>query len=525
MIRLGSILFLCSVFSSSAAINTVWKFYVKNNGSTNITAFLYKESNVGAGVGASGAYNWSSTIVPGGTGKVGPDIICYNSGDGANFLMRITTAGVSGFVTNQTPATYQALWNGTTSAEYTWQHLAVPAETNCNHTFLLRNNTSDYQVYYIGTSLNSATNLSWTLAPGQQKQVGVQGYCTNNYKIYSNLYGSDNESDWELPITPEVTEVGDSPTNTVPTVVSKDGPTTYIASATNSPIVFTGTNDTREGYSALYDAITKAAAENNSGLKGIRESIDGLDFGQGGTNVSDSGTHSRLDQIFEGMTNTTARTDFLTEVTNTAAADYTDQNGDLATLLAPFSEGEMDSSIPGGGGDAAWTVELMPGVPFNFRPSRMLGDVFSVAYKFFTWLLLLSFYVKVLHDIFGLVKVAGETNQMRLPNAQMTILGVGGNWGVALLGVYAGVFLVGYASLLAGISLAVGHFGFAGTVGDFFAGPFASVPAAAVNGIAESGLFFPWVTFISLSGAYVVWLATKNMLGAAVVLKVRMMFS
>jgi len=155
----------------------------------------------------------------------------------------------------------------------------------CNHTFLVKNNTTDFQTYYIGRSVDSVTNASWLLAPGQTKLIGVEGPCEDEYHVYANLTGSDNPADWDTGITPEVTPVSDSPTNTYPSLITKLAPTTYNANMTNQVITFTGTNDSRDGFSALYDAVTKAAAENNTGLKSIKDALSALGtIGGSGTN-------------------------------------------------------------------------------------------------------------------------------------------------------------------------------------------------------------------------------------------------
>lgn len=324
-------------------------------------------------------------------------------------------------------------------------------------------------------------------------------------------------------------------TNNIWAVTNSDNPFGNQATGlTNGfPIVWNNPDTTAARDATLKAGFNKVASQNDSIISGlimVNQSI--LNQSNGGSsftmssNVSDAGTHSRLDKIINLMTNDFEEFDkstvlnYYSNLYGNAVELAESRAAPVTEMLSPF-EGSTDFTIPEPPESDFFQVELLPGRVFDFRPSNYLGGVFAVARSLITWILVMGYAYIIIKDIVVVFKTFGGTNQFHIPNVQGTIFGVGGNWGALLIPVLVVAGLALWAYVLAKLGVGLTAFLTGDVTTALFTNPFGGVAGAVAAGIGESTLFFPWSMFFGLAGAYLAWDLTIGFMAAFITVAIR----
>jgi hypothetical protein len=405
---------------------------------------------------------------------------------------------------------------------------APPAQTNCFYQFPINNNNASIQTFYAAKNLAIDMTKTLVLGPGLSGILEFEAPCSesNQWQVLWAPYG---EPDY-VNVTPQITNLDDTPgTNLLPVVVEKPAPTSYNpdqawgTGGTNPPIQFTGTNDQQVGFSALYDAITKHAAQTDANLKALQ--------GQQVTNSTgwpsdfpDQGTHERLDMLINLQTNGS-----ILEATNAWGSTATEQGGfDEAMTIEPSGSFEVP-----GYSDGFWKVDLGSGVPNVSVPlfdlsftQQGLSEVWTTGKALILWGLVIAYAIKVMKDIFDICFLVGAGSQLKKPNVDIKFLGTGGDWGIALTPVIVGVFLAIWGAALLWMTGATAS-AFTGVswTSIMWGGPFGTVGSSIVNGIAASALLVPWEQVFAVSTAYIIFLGSKNICAGSVVTGIKLLVS
>jgi hypothetical protein len=344
---------------------------------------------------------------------------------------------------------YYQTYAGQRGGDFTWG-AANPPETNCLYQFPINNNNAAIQTFYAANNLAIDMSKTLVLGPGQSGILEFEAPCSqsNQWQVLWAPYGEPDYVD----VTAQITNLDDTPgTNLLPVIVEKPAPTSYNpdqawgTGGTNPPIQFTGTNDQQVGFSALYDAITKHAAQTDANLKALQ--------GQQVTNSTgwpsdfpDQGTHERLDMLINLQTNGS-----ILEATNSWGSTPTEQGGfDEAMTIEPSGSFEVP-----GYSDGFWKVDLGSGVPNVSVPlfdlsftQQGLSEVWSTGKALILWGLVIAYAIKVMKDIFDICFLVGAGSQLKKPNVDIKFLGTGGDWGIALTPLIVGVFLAIWGAAL-----------------------------------------------------------------------------
>jgi len=424
---------------------------------------------------------------------------------------------------------------------------AAPPVDTCNLVICAKNNDTRYHVYCLWK--NGVSHTATNNPGGLGIAAGATG-CQQFTVLCSDSTG------WSLaPCDGEYYDGRDGVTNY--TVLTNSGTFTYPSttngytppgptsfnptnSTTGSNIVWTASANTnailsqQQGDGALYDGITKFAAQNDKNLRDIKGALDGL-----GTNLNftgETGVVGAVNAFHTDNTNVlwaiydklgTNMADGGEALTNlwfsTAPTIKTDVEGILQDLTEVGGTTEMPTTS-----DDWWTVNLfgtaVPGAgTINFRPSAALGDTAALMRRWVKWGLVIAFTIFVLKDIFELLKLIATTAQLDAPEAEATVLGVGGSIGWALAPLVIAVFLGAYAALLLAVSTSFTSV-FSGE--DFVtlisSKPWEGVTGAVAHGVAEGNAWLP-LDFIGGSAiAYVGWVATKNLVASKFVFIMKM---
>jgi len=438
-----------------------------------------------------------------------------------------------------------------------------PTGTNvCTITLCVKNNDSKLRLYGLFKGSTQYTIPShpggFAVGAGASSCVSFTDWCTNSTGYYLDLYPGEPGSGGAITNSTVVTNgVASYPSTT--NSYTPNSPVFYnpTNAGTASNILWTASSHTntilsqQQGDSAVHDAINKFAAGNDSNLRNIGTNISrgntilgqgfnglsnmvgvlhGLTNGSGGeTGVVNAVNQFRnentnlLGQILNAITiytNTEGEIEILTNLWTipeiTEHGEFTGQMGDLQALAPDGTLPETD--------DAFWLVTLIPGVdPFNFRPSHHLGSVATLMRKLILWIVVIAYCLFVLKDIFELFQLVASTAQMDAPEAEATVFGVGGNWGILLAPVVISVFLAAWALLLESVITSMGAV--VGTV-DFISflstSPFAGVTGPVAHGVGEVSLWFPLSFVMSSAVAYVAWYATKNVMAGKMLFILKM---
>jgi len=488
-----------------------WPVVIQNN-SASATSFHVRLNTANFGTN-------SPSVPPGGSHTwLFTDVTFTNSGvNNKRIYVRQTGTGTFADPTNG----YLQTYTGTRGGTFTWGG-ATPPSTNCNYQFPLLNNNASIQTFYAAKNLSIDMTKTLVLGPGQAGILEFDAPCaeSNQWSVLWAPYGEPDNVDVEA----QITNLDDTPgTNLIPVIVEKPAPTSYDSATawgggTNAPILFTGTNDTQVGFSALYDAITKHAAQTDANLKALQ----GLTPTNGTgwpTDFPDSGTHERLDLLINLQTN-----GGIGDFTN-AWSLIPDEKDAFETAMT--IEGGSDFNIPSYS-DADWKVSLIADAPeFDFSfTQRGLDGVWSTGKALILWGLIISYVIKVMKDIFDICFLVGAGSQLKAPNVDIKFLGTGGNWGLALAPVVVGLFLLIWAAALLWMTGALASV-FTGIswTSIMFGGPFGTVAGAIASAVGASALLVPWEQVFAVASAYIVFLGTKNICAGATVTGIKALIS
>lgn len=459
-------------------------------------------------------------------------------------------------------AGYVYSYAGATTMPFTAGNIPGPDTNVCTITLCIRNNDNRYRVYGLFKGATQYTPSGYPggmgVGAGQTGCMTFTDWCTNSAGYYLDLY--PGESGTGQPVTNSV--------------VVTNGPASYPSSTNaytpNSPVYYnptntgTGTNilwtqtsstnviiSQQQGDSAIHDAINKFAQGNDINLRSINTNLSGL----GTINRSGFNGISNMLGVLHGLTNGSGtdtgvvaavdrfhldNTNLLRQIRD-AILINTNKDGDISILtnlwqipdtaehaefeshMADLQIGNLDPSIPETD-DSFWTVTLIPGVtPFNFRPSHHLGSVAELMHKMVLWGAVLAYCLFVLKDIFELFKLIATTQQLDAPEAEATILGVGGNWGILLAPLVVSIFLGLWALFLETVITSMGTvLGGVDFVQLLASSPFAGVTGSVAHGVGEASQWLPLGFLVSSAVAYVAWYASKNIMAAKVTFIIKM---
>jgi len=274
-------------------------------------------------------------------------------------------------------------------------------------------------------------------------------------------------------------------------------------------------------------SLINASIMNNSAINNLTNYIGsgGSVTGLFSTNVSDARTHELLENLLGNGTNTLGVGDMFGLVTNAYNTAKPTAQTDFDAKMTELKDLTVDNSVPTGS-DSFWEISMFPGrsEKMNFRPSNHVSGVFTMGRAMLTWIIIIGFTIFVLKDIFELIKLIASTSQMSAPDAEATIFGVGGNWGLLLIPVVVGIFLAVWAALLLAAGTALGTvLGGIDFVQVLAAGPFGGAAVGAVGeGVSEANKLIPFGFLIGSAAAYASWLASKNIMAGASVFILKM---
>jgi hypothetical protein len=246
------------------------------------------------------------------------------------------------------------------------------------------------------------------------------------------------------------------PTNATPIVNNTPTPTSY--NPTNngnvnnqSPIIFSGSSTTngiisqQQGDSAVYDAVTKFAAQNNNNLTKIQSILStGLNFtltatnGQVGTNVwvDNQLTNYSTEATLEGLTNLVGHFLNATNIGDTNSIAAQEQLGSVAALngsnliTGTVSGLTVPSTDDGYGSDGVnWTISIPygPGYSIDLNPFHVswVNDLATFVRSLIAWIFTCGLYYrnwKLLND-----QYRGQAATRQATTSGQTVLGNNAN--------------------------------------------------------------------------------------------------
>jgi len=339
---------------------------------------------------------------------------------------------------NTSPFTLLSPSQGLTSGgHYTYFGTTTP-ETNCLYSFAIKNNYPQ-AVLYIAYHPTHGLGGSITLGPGKSGTLEYTKPCgQTGWEVIFNPFGGEpNET---LNLVPQSTPVNYSPTNATPVLVTTDTPTIYEPIETNLPIKFTGTNDTREGFSGLYDLIAKFASQNDANLTRIYSNNSTVNLSNynnititnsitGETGIVDAIEAFRLQN--SNHMERLLSTNFSASGTSTNATDATN----AANLAAFAVSGKFDDIITGigdapdnpfgVGSSSIFSIEFMGGT-MNLDHEVQLPGAMGMLKAIITFIALLAFATNVGQLFFKVTQTFAnvETGGVPAINAGVNIGGI-----------------------------------------------------------------------------------------------------
>jgi len=130
-----------------------------------------------------------------------------------------------------------------------------------------------------------------------------------------------------------------------------------------------------------------------------------------------------------------------------AKAIADDTIGPLKSVI----DGIVSALTPYDPGDGNETAISVPIGTYTMHVSPFEGEwsnVWSTMRSFLAWVLVIGYLTKISMDSYKFVNVAGAAQQMRIPNINAEVLGIGGNWGAVLVPVLLTAFLIATGVLL-----------------------------------------------------------------------------
>jgi len=258
-----------------------------------------------------------------------------------------------------------------------------------------------------------------------------------------------------------------------------------------------------------------------------RTNLGGIIYGSG-TNIAGQITNW-MSELNRSITNKTipnydgAATNAAQAVDLAAeATDQLDSYGDGSFVAGVMNSLEMGPT-PGGStagsimlGIGANTIEMVVD-PFTGK----WGMVWDMFHNLARWILLLGYVTKVAIDSHMLVQGLGQAQQLRLPNFEATIFGVGGNWGAVL-------YIVIVPALLTLFGVAIAFFvtqltGTTDWITELGTNPLTSTDSAVTKGINALVRAFPLQLAVDLAGSYILFRLAATKALSIMVVAVRML--
>lgn len=369
---------------------------------------------------------------------------------------------------------------------------------------------------YRGCEFSSPSEITVAMVTGDWKLVVEDVEGQNAYHIEPG----DNGYESIVPSNQYLADVATG-TGTYPTISTNapgfNATTTAVYNSTNLPIVFTGTNNTEMGFSALYDAITKGTAQATLDAGKIVTAVNGVTnaigastltlsnaIGSGASwitnalaRIQGTGTNLNLSGLPGGIATNQSTAESL------AGSYVSDVEGDISGMSDDFASGLAGETYGSGGGSPV----SIPLGSFTMTASLMpddWGDVWDFACVLFRWILWAAFLVKVAKEIRIALFEIMNSEASQVPNLQGTFLGVGGNVGITMMPVLiVGMLAVYAATIAAAVQFVAGNVTSAGLAA-IAGGPFAGASGAVINGIYFLCKAVPFDTIVTLAITYAI---------------------
>lgn len=407
---------------------------------------------------------------------------------------------------------------------------------------------TNYKYAVVGFFLNGTLQSSKSIGPGETATythtiLKCENFtATEDMRVYDTVVNFDGPGQWSLNTIGEQTNstttfTGGSAGSTTSTNTQYGGGAGGVqqisgaSKSTNGVINFGGLSGDgvlQAGFNSLLEESKKQTAlQFQNATNSVSLNISNLTF----TNISDAGTHSRLDTVTNllgalGNTNDDlGRIGALGARLLGSSGVMTNLSGARAMADAAIGDAtsDLDDKIgaittPEAGEGTDWDIDIAAGdFHFIINPitDARFTSLWSTIHSLFTWFLGLTFISLVINQIYECGKIFVANHGVQVPNVNATILGIGGNWGVfvwagivvALLAVYLLFLMVVSTSLVGGL-------GFSGLAGMIAANPFESMNGMALKLLVT---IFPLQLAINLAVAYVVFRLTVFKVLAALI--------
>jgi len=342
-----------------------------------------------------------------------------------------------------------------------WILQGINTDTNCTLSWNIKNNNTTATEYYPTRAGILQPEHKFTLQPGWTTTFTLTVPCIDESLWDLRYFPYGDVSYGNVP--PVVIPPNTTPPPSDPIDLTPPTPIKYLL--TNSPIQWSGTNDTRDGNNALYDALTKFAAQNDFNLRTLQSNalrgtvlfsniINVTASNNIVVNVTNSSGGSGTNEINLSDTNiVSAINSFHHSYTNGTGAEvdtnYSSAVAGGTTSSAPITEGIDEAladlgSAPGilTGGSPDMTINFM-GQELNLDPNHFLPGAMPLIKSLITLIATIFFSIHCAKLLWEASKTYSTAQTGGVPNIEGTVFGIGGNVaGASLAIVIPAIFIL-----------------------------------------------------------------------------------
>lgn len=380
-------------------------------------------------------------------------------------------ANLNGFtitVRDSTPSAYYATpTNGLTGGGTFYYFGAPSAPTNCSVSFNL-SNPNPYPLTYYATkngTIQYANKV--TIQPGGTGNMVIVAPC-NQGDVWNVIYFTDYDPltlrnlHLDVPPTPP-----SGNTNYAPLNPQDNTPASFNPTNNPPPIVWgASTNDTRSGFDALFDAISKFSAQNDANLRYLRSNINTPIISNivsvlASNNVSVSFTNNasftnifaitNLDQTYSFLTNLFTKTNVSSEAEGLIAGagenaleHFDSAKADIDEIIGTLGSG--NTSL-GGGGPDVFQFSFM-GSAMNADPVAAYPSLFVIAKALLTFVVLYFFISDISKLFYSMSQDLSRAQVGGVPNLEAATFNI---HALSLTAIVAIAICVAFAALFVAV--------------------------------------------------------------------------
>jgi len=328
---------------------------------------------------------------------------------------------------SDTASTYEFYWYGTNQP--------------CKINWTFNNNDTGTRSIFVTKGGVVQNDKSFVLAPGENRTVQFNIECADFslWSYYFLTYGDVQLGTNNPPILYQPNEI---PTNPPPFDITAPPPTTYNPTNQVLPIKFSNTNDTQEGSSAVYDAVTKFAAQNHQDLLRIAFSnsitanvsnnitVTNINSVTNENNFFDTNIVNAINALHHSQTNHSGATNYNNSAGVNQAAAISAGNSAIATTVEKF-----DSAITGMGSPPDISLDGSPELmeiafmdtTLNLDPEVRFPGAMSMIKALITLVATLYFLINMTELYLRVATTYATAQTGGVPNMEGSVLGTGGN--------------------------------------------------------------------------------------------------